>query len=335
MKKDEVKYLYAEFMGYLSQTPTAPQDKPYLQLDDDSIWKQYNSSVKKLSDITNQTMSANEQVAENTGRVASGSESTLMLMDDATTSIGNISSNLNVIAEQGKEIAGLSGDMTGLTRNNGEIISSAVKKMHEIKDATDDSRNVIIKLSEMSSEIGKIVEVITGISGQTNLLALNAAIESARAGEYGKGFAVVASEIRVLAEQSQNAAKDIANLIAQVLEETKKAVFSMDKGSDAVNEGIEVINQAGESFKKVEDTGRSMNERIQGVSVTTERIADESGRIVSIVKNIRDINNKSLEELQNIAASSQQQVAAMEQVSSSVESIQKIADELQETVIQK
>jgi len=52
MGNDEVKYLYAKFMGYLSQTPTAPQDKPYLVLDDDSIWNQYNHSVKKLSEIT-------------------------------------------------------------------------------------------------------------------------------------------------------------------------------------------------------------------------------------------------------------------------------------------
>lgn len=52
MGNDEVKYLYAEFMGYLSQMPTAPQDKPYLHIDDDSVWKQYNDSVKKLSEIT-------------------------------------------------------------------------------------------------------------------------------------------------------------------------------------------------------------------------------------------------------------------------------------------
>ena len=86
-------------------------------------------------------------------------------------------------------------------------------------------------LGDRSQEVGQIVDTISGIAGQTNLLALNAAIEAARAGEQGRGFAVVAEEVRKLAEQSQEAAKHIADLISHIQADTEDAVQAMQEGN--------------------------------------------------------------------------------------------------------
>ncbi|MCX8131323.1 MAG: methyl-accepting chemotaxis protein [Clostridia bacterium] len=293
------------------------------------------NSVKHLSEITTHTTRANEQIAENTSNIAAGSEDTLKYIDEASNAVEAVSKNLNRIADENRFIADISMQVNEMTQRSGLIIKDAVNEMQIIEKTTEESKETIYKLGERSSEIGKIIEVITGIAGQTNLLALNAAIESARAGEHGKGFAVVAEEIRKLAEQSQRAAKDISNLIKEVLADTEKAVDAMDRGSQFVGKGLGVINEAGKAFDKASAAGMEVNDKIQEISGVTRQVAESGNRITEIVYNIKNINHKSIGELQNIAAASEEQLASMEQVASSVDTIEKISKELLDVVNEK
>lgn len=289
-------------------------------------------SVRQLSDITINTTRANEKITENTGNIVSGSENTLKFVDQAVDAASTISDSLNRVAHESKVISDLAQSVNKMTEDNGLIIKKAADEMCAIDEATRGSKEIIFKLGERSNEIGRIVEIIAGISSQTNLLALNAAIESARAGEHGKGFAVVAEEVRKLAEQSNKAAMNIENLIEEVLEDTQKAVQSMDKGSKTVDKGLAAINEVGKSFERVSAASREMSENVRKVSSITVDAAKDGDKIANIVNNIRDINHKSLEELQSIAASSEEQLASMQQVSASVDTIDKIASELLEVV---
>ena len=94
-----------------------------------------------------------------------------------------------------------------------ELTDDLVLQMNEISVGAEKVAQTMESLEKKSTEINKIVEVITGIATETNLLALNAAIEAARAGDAGKGFAVVAEQVRKLAEDSKQAADQINDLI--------------------------------------------------------------------------------------------------------------------------
>lgn len=101
-----------------------------------------------------------------------------------------------------------------------------------------------LELQSKVKDITGIVSVVSEISEQTNLLALNASIEAARAGEQGKGFGVVADEIRVLAEQSQNAVKNINSSLIKFVDEIKVLV-------DKIESQFNVLKGESENLKEV------------------------------------------------------------------------------------
>lgn len=84
-------------------------------------------------------------------------------------------------------------------------------------------------LSEMADNINTFVTTISKISDQTNLLALNAAIEAARAGEAGRGFSVVADEVRALANNTNESANEVSDLVKKIIDTTHTTVGAVEE----------------------------------------------------------------------------------------------------------
>ncbi|UZN00617.1 methyl-accepting chemotaxis protein [Lysinibacillus sp. MHQ-1] len=201
--------------------------------------------------------------------------------------------------------------------------------MNKIQTSIDSLNNVIFGLGDRSSEIGQIVEVITSIAEQTNLLALNAAIEAARAGENGKGFAVVSEEVRKLAEESSLSARRISVLIDGIQTETNRAVDSMQFTTNEVVIGINCVNTAGESFKKIQHATKEVSAQVQGISTSVEHMAIEMRHMTDSMKQINGIAQSSAEGTQNISAATEEQLASMEEITASTFTLSKMAEELQ------
>jgi len=287
-------------------------------------------SVSSLSLMTESTTKANESIADKTSRIAEGSKMSIKNMEEATAAVTNMASGINKISEEGLQLSQLSEQIRELSEDSVRVMKAAVEEMNAIATATRQSKETIAKLETRSGEISKFVEVITDISEQTNLLALNASIESARAGEQGRGFAVVAQEIRNLAEGSQKAAKDIATLIKEIMEDTENAVKAMDTGTDRVENGLSTIDAARSSFIRVADANNLMNEKLATVSNDTRDVVEYSHKVVHMVTEVKDINTGTLSDLEQIAMASEELVASMQELDSSVESIESMSRELVE-----
>jgi hypothetical protein len=99
----------------------------------------------------------------------------------------------------------------------------------DVMSEIERSRVEIAGMIDMMAEVASQTKVINDIALQTKILSFNASIESARAGEYGHGFGVVAEEIGKLAEMSNNAAKDIEQLLRRNVEKAQLAVRANDQ----------------------------------------------------------------------------------------------------------
>ena len=297
-----------------------------------SATEQVAASSEELTASSEQSAQASNQIATAITDVAAGANEQMAAANDTSAVVEQMSASIQQIAANANQVAAQSAQAAGKAKDGDKAVEKAVAQMEQIEATVTASAHVVTKLGERSKEIGQIVDTISGIAGQTNLLALNAAIEAARAGEQGRGFAVVAEEVRKLAEQSQEAAKKIAELIGEIQGDTDKAVVAMDNGTREVKTGAEVVNTAGAAFREIAELVGEVSGQVKEISAAMQQLASGSQQIVGSVKKIDDLGKKSAGEAQGVSAAAQEQLASMEEIASSSQALAKLAQDLQSAV---
>lgn len=297
-----------------------------------SATEQVSASSQELTASSEQSAQAANQIATSITEVAQSATEQMKSANETTAIVEHMSASMQQIAANANEVAGHTANATEEAKNGDKTAMRAVKQITQIEVTVTKSAQIVAKLGERSKEIGQIVDTISSIAGQTDLLALNAAIEAARAGEQGKGFAVVAEEVRKLAEQSQDAAKRIADLIGEIQEDTDQAVSAMDNGTREVKIGTEVVTNAGEAFRKIADLVENVSQEVKGILASMQQMASESQRIVSSIKRIDTLGQKSASESQGVSAATEEQLASMEEIASSSQALANLAQNLQMAV---
>lgn len=296
--------------------------------------EQVAASSGELTASAEQSANAVTQVAEAISEVAHGAENQLREIDETSSVVEQLSAGIQQVAASSNQVTKHSAQAADKAKEGNALIRKAVSQMTHIEGTVDNSAQVVAKLGERSKEIGQIVDTISGIAGQTNLLALNAAIEAARAGEQGRGFAVVAEEVRKLAEQSQEAAKQIATLISEIQGDTDKAVVAMGEGTHEVKVGTEVVTTAGKAFEEITSLVTNVSEQVKEISAVIQQIAGGSQQIVTAVKRIDGHSKTAVERAQTVSAATEEQSASMEEIAASSQSLAKLAQDLQTAISQ-
>ena len=285
-------------------------------------------SSDTLTSTSEQSANATQSVAQSITEVAEASQSQMSSVAEAKHQVDAFTNGLSEVTNAIESVTADIEHTSQKAEEGNQLVLATVDQMNAIADTVLSSSEVVAKLGERSKEIGNIVEVISGISGQTNLLALNAAIEAARAGEHGRGFAVVAEEVRKLAEESQNASKQIGDLIGAIQNETEQAVTAMETGRTEAEKGRENVSATGEGFSEI----LTMIRRIQNNSVSLEKtmadLGNRAGKINTATGEIHEAAAKVASESQTVSAATEQQAAGMEEIAANSRGLSDMAQEL-------
>ncbi len=295
--------------------------------------EQVAAAAEELTANAEQSSQASIQVTAAIGEVAQDAIGQANVVDVTVAVVEQMSTEFEQVAHNANTVSDMVDKTTNAANHGNKAVEAAINQMQNIEKSVSDSAQVVTKLGARSEEIGQIIDTISGIAAQTDLLALNAAIEAARAGEQGRGFAVVAEEVRKLAEQSQEAAKRIAGLIAEIQNETNNAVVSMNDGTQEVRIGTEVVKTAGQSFKQIVALIDEVSVQIRKISVAIQQMATGSQKIVVSIRDIDRISKETAVRAQSVSAANEEQSAAMEEVVSSSQALANIAEDLQRTIL--
>jgi len=259
-------------------------------------------------------------------------EQQLNAVGQMSDSIHSVSSAIEEITNNSTQMIQMMEESTNQVDKGTRAVVNVVNQMNEISESVEHTTQSIELLGEHSNQITKIVHMITSISDQTNLLALNAAIEAARAGEYGRGFAVVADEVRKLAEESRKSAEEIHKMISDVQIETKQAVASMNTSIEKIQTGLHYTDKANHALNNIQTTIHETYKKGNSVRNSVVDVDNLTEGIVEVLEEVQNIVEKSVDSLQESNQASQQQLASIDDISNSTESLATLAQQLQKAV---
>jgi methyl-accepting chemotaxis protein len=268
-----------------------------------------NHMTQDISSVISRVVKGNEalrksrnQLEQIVKELASSSDEVERKAHSSREATHQISLAVNDVAKRSVEVRETSQVATNSTKSGGKVISDSVESMVNISELINETHSEVSHLSESSTKMLGIVDVINGLADQTNLLALNAAIESARAGEAGRGFSVVADEVRALAQKTVGATSGISSIIKTLNNQSKRMTQLMDKGIDLASAGQDNANNAMAAIETIESAIQKVTAEMDQVVVAVEEISYNTGDIAKQVEQISDEseNNKrtrlSLEE---------------------------------------
>ncbi len=261
-----------------------------------------DSNSKEVYGIVDELVTATDTVTGTVNKILDSAADTETSIGDQSRLTHDIQNIIEETSKLSEKMGEISGEASLSVNEVIDIVNKLESNTSVVNDNNENAYTTMVQLTEKSTEIQNITDMITGISEQTNLLALNAAIEAARAGEAGRGFAVVADEIGKLALQSQDSAKEIEVILKELRTMATDSVKVVGKIKNVNAEQNRLIDETKRAFDTitakitgVDNTVNLVNSKINEILATNNKIVDSINNISGASKKATGLTRDATE----------------------------------------
>jgi len=290
------------------------------------------SSSNRLHTTSQSANDAVGQVERAVHEIADGATSQA---DETQKATENVILMGNMVEETSAQVEELQKNAVEMQKSS-EQASAILAELASVNQQTVDAIEVISQQTNTTNEsalkIRDATNLITEIADETNLLSLNASIEAARAGEQGRGFAVVAAQISKLAEQSNESARKIEEIITSLIADSSKSVETMNNVRDIMTRQNENVKKTDEAFQIVkEGIDRSMD-GVKYIADTTAKLDEARVNVVDVVQNLTAIAEENAAGTEETSASATEFGNMIGDIESETEGLKNAANIIEESV---
>ncbi len=258
-------------------------------------------AAERLSRVAEITTSASEELSAQIDESSKGAGVQAQRVAETATAMEEMNATVMEVAKNASLAAEISDDARDKAKEGAAIVSRVVDGIGEVQTQSMELKEDMATLGEQAEGIGRIMAVISDIADQTNLLALNAAIEAARAGEAGRGFAVVADEVRKLAEKTMTATKEVGDAIRGIQDGTRKNMNNVDNSVKTIGEATTLANESGVVLDAIVKLVENASDQVRAIAAASEQQSAASEEINRSIEDVNVISNETADAMAQAA----------------------------------
>ncbi|RKI25229.1 methyl-accepting chemotaxis protein [bacterium 1xD8-6] len=291
-----------------------------------------NNAGRELSSMASQTSNTADDIGHAVEDISKGAVSQAEEIEMASSRINEMGGIIERIVDSVGTLDVTAGNMKMAGDRSVSIINDLSHSNDRTMSAIERIGRQVNATNESANKISEAIEIITNIAEETNLLSLNASIEAARAGEQGKGFAVVANQIQKLAEQSNESAQRIAEIIKELLQDSENTVAVMNEVQEIVDEQQEKLRETQSQFNDVSRGIDSSTDETSGIKDQTTHCDSARNKVVDVITNLSAISEQNAASTQETTASMQELNATINLLAESAGNLTKLSEDLEERI---
>ncbi len=245
-----------------------------------------NTSANAVNESSNVTHDEMEQVSNVI-------QEQLYQTEQIASSIEQLSASSENVAQKTVEAKDVSITTNKHSTDGKKKVDDAYTSTKALAETMAEATKVIDLLSEKSTTINKVVDMIQAVTEQTGLLALNAAIEAARAGEQGRGFAVVADEVRGLAAKTEEGSGEIRVIVDEIQKLTNDVVSVIQSSKTLSTSTVDDASSASEALNAISSSIGTIDTMTTDIAATIEEQKEASSTIKNNIFNIKELTSNT------------------------------------------